>query len=538
MKTLLKNCKIYDGSGLPASMGEVLINGDKIEAVSYVGKDDPIKVAKTTKVIDLGGKSIAPGFIDMHSHNDWFAIKKNPLPYFEPFIRQGITTFITGNCGLSAVGFDKDTPNVDKIGGGLFGYRNETTGIYPTAGELLDAVDGNAPCNIATLVGHCSARASIAGYENRELTEAETEEMLKILEDSLKSGAMGVSLGLMYEPGVYGNQKELKKVVDLCVKYDKPLTVHPRAESKVSMAYPELVGRSHLLRAFDDLIEISEGTNLKLQYSHAIFVGRRTLGDFPEFLKLVDKVRASGVRMQFDIYNELRGVSVITVILPDWYRGMSEAERNKPVTKLKLNALINATSLLLGFGYDDIEVAYIGPGYEEYEGKTVAQLAKEYGMKPLDMYLKLCKESDFNGRVNMGPYTTNEIIHSFENNPLCLYMTDAWVEDYGVQNPVLYDCFPKFLKDSLNGIGDTMPQTIRRMTGASADRFEIKDRGYLKPGYFADLTVFDEGVIKKARYGQNKAFGIEKVFINGKLVLDDDKLDEKALKTSGRAVRA
>lgn len=538
MRTVLTNCKIYDGSGSEPFLGEIAFDGDKISAVSSVEDGTASLSAGADRVIDLEGRSAAPGFIDMHSHNDWFAIRKEPLPYFEPFIRQGITTFITGNCGLSAVAFNPDTRNIDKIGGGLFCYSDDATGVYPSAGELLDAVDANVPCNIGVLAGHCSARAGVAGYENRELTPEECDTMLGSLEHSLKTGALGISLGLMYEPGVYANQEELKKVADLCLKYDRPLTVHPRAESAVSMAYPQLLGRSHLLRALDDLAEISEGTSLKLQYSHAIFVGRRTLKDKDEFLQIVNRLRDSGVQFQFDIYNELKGVSVITVILPDWYRGMTEEERSKPINRIKLSLLIKATSLLLGFGYNDIEVAYIGPGYEKYEGKTVHELAVENGVKDMDMYLRLCRESNFNGRVNMGPYTTKEIIRDFENNPLCLYMTDAWVEDHGVQNPAIYDCFPKFLQDALKGTGDTLTNTVRRMTGASADRFGIRDRGYLKEGYFADITVFDEEELKNTVPDKTCSFGIRKVFVNGSLILDGDKLDKEALKTSGRAIRA
>ena len=115
-------------------------------------------------------------------------------------------------------------------------------------------------------------------------------------------------------------------------------------------------------------------------------------------------------------------------------------------------------------------------------------------------------------------------------------MTDAWVEDFGVQNPAIYDCFPKFLQDAVTGLGDTLPNTVRKMTGAVADRFMIKERGYLKEGYYADLTIFDEEKVRNGIPDQEKAFGIEKVFINGRLVLDDDKLDEKALKTTGRAI--
>lgn len=116
-------------------------------------------------------------------------------------------------------------------------------------------------------------------------------------------------------------------------------------------------------------------------------------------------------------------------------------------------------------------------------------------------------------------------------------MTDAWVEDFGVQNPAIYDCFPKFLKHSLLGQGDSMPRTVRKMTGGTADRFCLPERGYLKPGYFADLTVFNEAKLLSGVPDQSRAFGIEKVFINGQLVLDGETLDQTVLKTAGAAVR-
>ena len=491
MKTLLKNGKIYDGTGSEPFRGDILIEDDKIIKVA-ASVTDP-----ADRTIDLSGKSVSSGFIDGHSHNDWFAIKNDPLPYFDPFIRQGMTTFISGNCGISEIGFNKDSEFKDKIGGGLFGFRN-TRGEYGDIDSYAEAVDKKMPCNMAVLVGHCSARAAVSGYSNRKLTSEEETKMLSIIEENLKQGAAGVSLGLMYEPGLYSDTEELKKVAALCLKYDKPLTVHPRANSAVSMAYPELLGRSHLLRAVDELVEIAKGTKLKLQYSHAIFVGKRSLKDKDEFVQIMKRLRAEGVDAMFDIYNECLGVSVITVILPTWYQGMSMAERKKPLNRLKLSLLIKASSLLLGFGFNDIEIAYIGPGYEKYEGKTVHAIAKEEGLSDLDAYLMLCEKSNFQGRVNMGPYSTPEIISEFEKNEHCLYMTDGWVEEHGIQNPVIYDCYPKFIRDSLLGTGCSMPMTIRKMTGAIADRFALKDRGYLKEGYFADLTVFDENEIKKS----------------------------------------
>lgn len=530
MKLLLKNAKIYDGTGGAPFTGDVLTAGERILRVA------PQIDGPADRVIDLAGKALAPGFIDAHSHNDWFALKTDQLRYFRPFLLQGITTFVTGNCGISAVGFEPDCAFMEKVGGGLFNYQ-DTTGKYGSIAEYCDALDRHMPCNMAMLAGHCTARAAVGGYENRRLTPEEEKGMLDILEKALREGAAGLSLGLMYEPGLYADVEELKKVAALCVKYNKPLTVHPRAESKVSMAYPQLFGRSHLLRAFDELVEIARGTGLKLQYSHAIFVGRNSFGAKEELMRMMDQLRAEGVDVMFDIYNECLGVSVITVILPVWYQGMTPEQRKKPLTRLKLAALVKASSLLLGFGFPDIQVAYIGPGYEKYEGKSVRQIAREEGTSDLKAYLKLCEISRFIGRVNMGPYSTPEVISEFEHNPNCLFMTDAWLEEHGVQNPAIYDCFPKFLRDALRGTGDTVEATVRRMTGATADRFMLRDRGYLRDGYYADLTVFDEEEIRNAQPDQEKPFGIKMLFINGVPVLENGVLDEQALKTTGMALR-
>ena len=527
---LFKNALIYDGAGSQPFKGDVLVDNDKIIKV-----EENIQPETEWEVVDLKGLSLSSGFIDAHSHNDWFAIKKEPQKYFEPFIRQGITSFVAGNCGLSAVGFESDTKHTDKIGGGLFSFH-ETTGAYPSVSEFFSAIDGNTPCNIAVLAGHCTARASVAGYENRTLTDEELKKMLEIMEKALKEGACGLSLGLMYEPGIYAGIDELKEVARLCEKYDRPMTVHPRACSAVSMTYP-LLGRPHLLRALDELVEIASGTKMKLHYSHAIFVGRRSFRCKDELVEILHGLRDKGVDIGFDIYSELLGVSVITVVLPAWYQALSPAQKRHWFNKLKLGALIRATILLLGFGWDDIQIAYIGKGYEQYEGKSVSQIAKEMGKSCLDAYLDLCEMSDFKGRVNMGPYSTPEIVSELSKDDRCLYMTDAWVEDYGVQNPAIYDCFPKFLKFSLCGTGDTMPNTIRKMTGAVADRFSIKDRGYIRPGCYADLTVFDEAKLRNGQPDQQASFGIEKVYINGVKVLDGETLDPEAIKTSGRAIR-
>lgn len=530
-RTILKGGRIYDGTASEPFVGAILFQGDKILEVS-TSIDDP-----DAEVIDISGLSVSSGFFDAHSHNDWFAIKKQPIKYFEPFIRQGITSFITGNCGLSAVGFEADTPYKDKIGGGLFSYSDDTTGVYPDVESYFSAIEGNTPCNIALLLGHCSARASVAGDSNRKLSPEEIERMKAILEKGLRQGACGLSLGLMYVPGIYADVPELREVAKLCEKYDRPMTVHPRAESKVSMDYP-MFGRAHNLRALDEMVAVTKDLKMKFQHSHLIFVGRNTFKTKDAAHAILDKMRSEGIDAQFDIYNELLGVSVITVIMPAWYQDLSAADKCKWWNKLRFSVLCKASIILLGLGWEGIQIAYVGEGNERWEGKTVPECAREMGKSCVDAYLDLCEMSGFKGRINFGPYSTPEIISWQSKQDTCLYMTDAWVEEHGVQNPAIYDCFPKFLRCSLLGTGDTMPRTIRKMTGAVADRFSIRERGYVKPGYFADFTVFNEDALKDGTPDCGKAFGIEKVFINGRCVLNCGELDKDALKTTGRAMRS
>ncbi len=530
MEILLKNGKIYDGTGADAFTGDVLIKDERIAAVGR-GISAP-----EAQVIDLGSLSVAPGFIDAHSHNDWYAVKNEPLKYFEPFVRQGITSLVAGNCGMSAMVYPESCTYLDKIGAGLF-FLSDARKSLNTVEKYFEALDNNMPCNLASLVGHGSVRAGIAGYENRPLTADEMTRLLETLENALREGACGISLGLMYEPGIYAPYEELVEVARLCKKYDRPMTVHPRANSSVSMSYPELLGRSHLLRALDELAQIARETGVKLHYSHAIFVGTRSFRCKDEVLSILHGLRNDGIDACFDIYMEMEGVSVITVIMPPWYQALSPEEKRKPFNKLKFHALCTASKMLLGFGYDDIMIASAGSGNERYEGKTVHQIAKELGKSDFNTYIELCEASDFKGRVIMRKYSTPEIISQLSRDEHVLYMTDSWVEEGGVQNPAIYDCFPKFLQASLKGSGDTMPNTVRKMSGATADRFGLKDRGYLRQGMFADVTVFDETELLRAKPDQSNSFGISRVFINGKAVLADEKLDNEAFRSAGKAMK-
>jgi len=460
---------------------------------------------------------VAPGFIDAHSHNDFFAWKGTE--YFAPFIRQGITTQIVGNCGFSPFGYERGTPFRALVGGGLFSVDGEDD--YSDMSGFVDA-HAKTPLNLALLLGHGTARIGLCGNESRFLNPSELVQLTNKVDECLREGALGASLGLMYKPGRYAPFEELKAVAQVVKEHDKVLTVHARACSAVSTSYGlPFGGAPHNIRALREAVDLCIQTGVKLQFSHLIFVGKRSFATVDACMDLIDETRERGLPFMFDMYAGTFGASVITVILPTWYLPLRPEQKRSPLVRARLTMEINLSKKLLGFDFSDIQIAYLSPEHRAYEGKTVAQIAREEGSGELETYLRLVEISGGNGHVLMGRYYNQDIIQRLAKHPGALYMTDAWIEAAGVQNAAAYGTFPRFLALSRDGFTEPLPQAIRKMTGATADRFGLRDRGYLREGAFADVTCFDmENVYGNVEACENPR-GIAHVFVNGAPVLLD-----------------
>lgn len=535
------NATIVDGSGVEPFLGAVLVEGDRIVRVvrqtdiwqpENVASWQP-KFAELTadhlahwKLIDARDKVLCPGFIDAHSHNDWFCLRETKELFFESFIRQGITTMVMGNCGFSASGFNSDSPHLKDLGGELFALKESDK-----YGDFIDwfaEVSQNVPLNVASLAGHGTARLSVAGMQAQELSPEQETEMLRILEDSLKAGAAGISLGLMYAPGLFAPESELHKVAELCARYDRILTVHPRAESAVSLNFAKH-GRSHLLQALDELADLTRKTGCRFEYSHLIFVGRKSWKDVDEALEILEALERDGFEVGFDMYPYDFGASVITIILPTWYQAMSREARRKPWVRLALRGMIAVTVKLLGFGFEDIRLAYAGEKHPEYNGRLISEIAASEGRSSFDVYLSVCEDSDFKARVLMSSYQNDEIMDRLMRHPMSVFMTDAWVEEAGVQNESIYNAFPRFLRLAREK-RISLEAVIHKMTGLTAERFQLAKRGYVREGYFADLVLFDPQTVSDipvtllnvsdsadsdSSEATSGVLGIEGVYVNG-----------------------
>lgn len=515
MLTLLKNGLVIDGSGNEAYKADVLIDNDKIVKVAS-SIDDEGK-----NIIDCKGLTVAPGFIDAHSHNDFFYNYPNAEKFYSPFIKQGITTQITGNCGFSPFGIDDDSPYKDKVGGGLFHAKKP--GSFK---EFLIETKDNIYLNMAPLIGHGTTRISITGYNSNPLSKEQIDKQMKLVAEAMQNGALGGSFGFMYEPGMYSKKDEIYAFAKELAKYDGVLTVHPRACSKVAMGYP-LISKPHIELALEEVIEIMKETGVQTEYSHLIFVGKSSWGSCDRMLKRFHDLRDEGYNIAYDNYSFTYGASVITVVLPSWYMALSKEKRKKPFNRFRLKLLTNIAKKALGIDFCDFKIAYISNDNKKYEGKTVSECAKEESLSDFDMYIKLVELSDGQGRLYLDKYYNDEIIRKLMLDDLSVFMTDAWVEEAGTQNGAAYQGFPYFLQRAKE-YDIPVEKIIRKMTGATADRFGIKERGYIKEGMIADITVIDyDNIEVKPNVPDYTPKGVEYVFINGKKVITKGKYDAK-----------
>ena len=512
MKTLFKHGMIYDGTDNRPYVGDVLIEDDRILQVAE-SIDEP-----ADNVINLAGLQICPGLIDAHSHNDFFYDYEDAEKYYKPFIEQGITTQITGNCSFSPFGIDEDTPYRDKIGGGLFDAHHPCS-----FAEFKKRAENNLFVNMVPLIGQGSVRAGISGYDPAKLTAEQLEKELSHVREAMEGGAFGGSFGFMYEPDRDADKEEIIAFAKEVAKYDGIITIHPRACSIVSADYPLLTKKSHLELGLDEAVDIMKQSGCRLEYSHLIFTGQRSWKLLDKMLDTFHREKANGYDIAFDNYAFHYGASVITVVFPEWYAQLTKEEAAKPINRFKLQLTILMYRKVLGIDWDDMVVAYISDEHPEYEGKTIPQCAQEEGLSNLDMYLKLVDLSNRAGSIYLGKYYNDEIVHRLMEEEMSVFMTDAWTVEKGLQNIAAFQTFPQFFVLAKRW-GIPYQKIVHKMTGKTADRYRIPERGYLKPGYKADITVLDmDNMHVNEEKPDDRPEGIVHVYINGKPVVENRK---------------
>jgi N-acyl-D-amino-acid deacylase len=500
---LIRGGRIVDGAGNPWYEADVGVRDGRIAAIGR------LEGASADRVIDAGGHVVAPGFIDAHSHSD---ISPLVSPLCESKVRQGVTTECVGQCGSSA------TPRGpgDEVGAGV------TQAAWTTAREYLEALGekGHA-VNLTFLVGQGNLRRVVMGYADRPATPDELEAMKSLLRDGLEAGAMGLSTGLIYPPGSFAPLEEIISLARVAAEYGGLYATHMRDEG------------AGLLASVQEALTVGRAAGLPVQIAHHKVVGEANWGKVAESLRLIDAARADGTDVTFDQYPYEATSTGLRSIVPQWAH---EGGPKKLIDRLK----DPTTRTLLGGQVDRIQeadggwqkiyvTAVTGVANKAVEGRNMAEIAAMRGRTAWEAAFDLLIEENLDvGMIRFG--MCEEDIVTVMRHPCGMFGTDGRaLAPYGplgvgVPHPRNYGTFPRVLGRYVREKGIlSLEAAIRKMTSFPAQRYGLSDRGLLRPGLAADITVFNpDTVADQATFGQphQYAAGIPYVIVNGVVVVD------------------
>jgi len=502
---VIKNGRIFDGSGNPWFHGDVGITGDTIAQVG-VGLEGE-------KTIDAGGLAVSPGFIDIHSHSD---IPLLVDPRAQSKIRQGVTTEVVGQCGNSAA------PMNEKVRA----YRDTySRSLVPEDFQFdWDTMDSymrklesqGVAVNVAPVVGHGTVRQNVMGFDNREPTQDELEEMKSLVRQALEEGAWGMSTGLIYPPSVYGKTPEIIELCKVVSEYNATYFTHIRGEAET------------LLEAVEEACTIGREAAVRVQIAHFKASGPANWGKTKESLALVEKFRSLGVDVTFDQYPYIASSTNLTALLPHWSMEGGAEQLLKHLQDPEARAKM-AQELRLNYGWDKIMVAK-AKNNPQFNGKTIQEIAQEMGKEPLDAVFELLLQEE--AQVPSVMFGMNEEdVRRVMKSPHGMVGSDGsaicpegvW-RDF-VPHPRYYGTFPRVLGHYARDEKIIpLQEAVRKMTWAPARKVGLKDRGLIHPGFKADLVVFNPETVKDKATFQNPhqyPQGIHYVLVNGEIVVQN-----------------
>jgi len=515
---LLKNGIIIDGSAKTRFKGDIAIKDEKIFAIGNI-QDKKFNNIIFENIIDLEGKVVSPGFIDTHSHSD---LKILSDPYLEPKIRQGITSEILGQDGLSVAPLPFKYIDIWKdYLAGLDGVADDKLDWqWKTSSGYLKRLEsqGIGP-NIAYLLPHGNIRLEGMGLDNRKADNYEMNKMKEITRRALEAGVAGISSGLIFMPCAFAETEELIELCKVVAEYDKIFVVHQRSEADA------------IIESMKEIIKVAKESGVKIHFSHFKVCGKRNWNKINEIEELLNEAQSERIKVSFDQYPYVSGSTMLGVILPPWaHEGGTEKLlfrlKDKEIRKKIINDIKNGIPGWDNFiefaGFDGIYITSLKTEKnKELIGKNLLEISKLKGKNPYNSTLDLLLEEE-NGVSMYDYYGKEEHIIRFMQRPEQNFCTDGLLQ--GKPHPRVYGAFPRVLgKYVREESALSLEEAIYKMTFKAAKLFNLKDRGILKEGKKADIVIFDANkIIDKSTFINPRRFpiGIEKVMINGEIILD------------------
>jgi N-acyl-D-amino-acid deacylase len=515
---LIRGGVIHDGSGTPGVPGDVAIKDGRIAAIGPAIKEP------AGKTIDASGLAVAPGFIDIKTHSD-FTLPINPKA--ESKVRQGVTTEIIGHCGFSVA---PCLPGKVEL---LKDYLSPSAPWTPfrelTFPQYLDTFP-NTSVNAGMLVGHNTLRLMTMGMSDREPSAPELGQMIDLLEQGLRAGALGLSSGLFTPPGSYAKPAEIHALGRVLKAHNAAYFTHLRDES------------DGVLDAVQEAIDVAEACRVHVEIVHFKCSGTNNWGKADTALAMIADAKARGLDIDCDAYPYAAGSNPLKNLLPQWVQSGGVPSMLKRLkedgTREKIRADIECDGLN-NWGripsWDCVQIS-ISPNLPQYSGRTLLSLATERGHDPVDTLCDYLIDDHGATRVLVTSISEDDI-ETIVASPMALVGSDGnCVAPYGqvgkgMPHPRFYGTFPRIIHHYVRERGALpLELAIHKMTGATARALKLSDRGLLKQGYCADVAIFDPADFKdRATYADPHQFpsgARTTVIVNGVVVVADAKHTE------------
>lgn len=534
---VVRNGKIIDGTGNPWYFGDIGIKGGRISKIGVISEDQ----GKT--VIDANGLVVSPGFIDIHSHADFILPLENHLDILESFLRQGITTLVTGNCGLSPAPVKPEHLELLKNYTEFF-QGGELPWDWVTVGDYLMKLEtGGVYFNTIPLVSHGAIRIAVQGFDSALPTSNQMETMKQLVKQAMEDGAFGLSAGLIYAPGMFASTDELIEMTKPLIPYRGVFTCHVRGSSETGVM------------ATKEIIEIARANHIPVEHSHAECFGEKYWSKIDEVISLHNLAREEGLDITLDVIPYIAANTTLTACFPSYaFEGGIEKFVDRlrdPIQRQKIKHDVENMesewptwrpgtwphNLVRATGWKNIWLIWVaGVNNAMFIGKSFEEIGRIMGKTPFDAVADILIEEKGAALALYigvsGDLENQEGLTKFIKNPNAAINTDAILTGKGMPHPAAYGAFPRVLGQYVREQKlVSLEQAIRKMTSLSAQRFGIHDRGLLKPGTWADITIFDDRVVRdNATYLEpdKSPSGIEYVMINGHVAINKGTVDKTA----------